>query len=234
MFKADHFQVDLETISSTFAGSVSAVTPAQPAALEPQLSLEELARRTKPTVVYRKGCEVAGSGFFVTETGVIATNEQLQAKVVYIDPDLDIALVKATAPSPDFRFPHLTLAGATMVQQGESVLAIGCPGDAMLFSVTKGIVRAVSRFGAAGPGTWMQTDAPINPGNSGGPLVNTRGEVIGLNTMKVIRKMLPASAWLSVPTISWRCCGVSISGFPQPQLRPRHIHSPRLRNPGRL
>ena len=58
----------------------------------------------------------------------------------------------------------------------------------MLFSVTKGIVSAVGKFPAAGPGTWIQTDAQINPGNSGGPLVNTRGEVIGLNTLKVIRK----------------------------------------------
>src|SRR5208282_6176452 len=71
---------------------------------------------------------------------------------------------------------------------GESVLVIGNPGDAMLFSVTKGIVSAVGKFPAAGPGTWIQTDAPINPGNSGGPLVNARGEVIGLNTLKVIRK----------------------------------------------
>jgi len=203
LFKANHFQVDLETIGSTFTGSISAVLPAQ--SVTPELSLEELTRRTIPVVVYLKGLEVAGTGFFLTETGVIATNahvargdssllavlpdgEQLQARVVYIDADLDIAPVKAAAPSPEFVFPHLTLADATLVRQGESVLAIGCPGDAMLFSVTKGIASAVGRFGAAGPGTWIQTDAQINPGNSGGPLVNTRGEVIGLNTMKVIRK----------------------------------------------
>jgi hypothetical protein len=73
-------------------------------------------------------------------------------------------------------------------KQGESVLAIGNPGDAMLFSVTKGIVGAIGRYPAFGPGTWIQTDAPINPGNSGGPLVNTRGEVIGLNTLKIVKK----------------------------------------------
>jgi serine protease Do len=90
----------------------------------------------------------------------------------YIDADLDIALAKVDAPSPDFVFPSLALADATLVKQGESVLAIGNPGDAMLFSVTKGIVSAVGKFASAGPGTWIQTDAPINPGNSGGPLVN--------------------------------------------------------------
>ena len=52
----------------------------------------------------------------------------------------------------------------TTVQQGESVLAVGNPGDAMLFSATKGIVSAVGKFPAFGPGTWIQTDAPINPG----------------------------------------------------------------------
>jgi len=61
------------------------------------------------------------------------------------------------------------------------VLAIGNPGNAMLFSVTNGIVSAIGRFNAAGPGTWIQTDASINPGNSGRPLLNSRGEVIGIN-----------------------------------------------------
>jgi hypothetical protein len=68
------------------------------------------------------------------------------------------------------------------------VLAIGNPGDAMLFSVTKGIVSAVGKFANAGPGTWIQTDTPINPGNSGGPLLNGRGEVIGINTQKIVKK----------------------------------------------
>jgi len=205
LFRSDHFQVDLDTIANTFTGAVSAATPAQPAALRPELSLEELVRLTKPAVVCLKAFDGTGSGFFITETGLIATNahvarsdstllallpngQQLQANVVYIDADLDLALVKAAPPSPDFVFPHLALADASLVLQGESVLVIGNPGDAMLFSVTKGIVSAVGKFPAAGPGTWIQTDAPINPGNSGGPLVNARGEVVGLNTLKVIRK----------------------------------------------
>jgi S1-C subfamily serine protease len=65
---------------------------------------------------------------------------------------------------------------------------VGNPGDGMLFSVTKGIVSAVGRFPGAGPGTWIQTDTPINPGNSGGPLVNSHGEVIGINTLKIVKK----------------------------------------------
>jgi S1-C subfamily serine protease len=108
----------------------------------------------------------------------------LEAKVVYLDADLDIALVKVEGKD----FPHLALADAATVKQGEEVLAIGNPGDAMLFSVTKGIVSAVGIFANAGPGTWIQTDTPINPGNSGGPLLNNRGEVIGINTQKLIKK----------------------------------------------
>jgi serine protease Do len=207
VFKSGEFLVDLDPVGSTFTGSIAAAgtRALQPASVQPELSLEELVRRTKPAVVYLKGLDRSGSGFFVTETGVLATNAhvargassflavlpggvQLEAKVVYIDADLDIALAKVEAPAADFVFPHLPLADATSVQQGESVLAIGNPGDAMLFSVTKGIVSAVGKFASAGPGTWIQTDAPINPGNSGGPLLNSRGEVIGLNTQKLIKK----------------------------------------------
>jgi len=77
---------------------------------------------------------------------------------------------------------------STLKGHTNSSSEIGNPGDAMLFSVTKGIVSAIGRFDAAGPGTWIQTDAPINPGNSGGPLLNSRGEVIGINSQKLIKR----------------------------------------------
>src|SRR5262249_21743733 len=109
---------------------------------------------------------------------------QLDARVVYIDDTLDVALLKVDGAA----FPHLTLADTAAVRQGETVLAVGNPGAAMTFSVTKGIVSAVEPFPGAGPGTWIQTDAPINPGNSGGPLINMRGEVVGITTSKLVRK----------------------------------------------
>ena len=162
-------------------------------------------RQAKPAVAYLKGLDKAGSGFFVTGTGIIVTNahlargeeileatlsngQQLEAKVVHVDPDLDIALAKVEVSSGSHDFPHLMLMDASGVRQGENVLAIGNPGDAMLFSVTKGIVSAVGKFPDAGPGTWIQTDTPINPGNSGGPLLNAHGDVIGINTQKLIKK----------------------------------------------
>ena len=205
LIKSDHFHADLELISAAFTGNVAAVSAAQPAAFSLELSLEEIVKRAKLAVVCLKGLNTMGSGFFVTETGVIATNAhvargdssllallpsnvQLQARVIYIDADLDIALVKADPPASGYAFPYLVLADVTAVQQGESVLAVGNPGDAMLFSATKGIVSAVGKFPAFGPGIWIQTDAPINPGNSGGPLLNSRGQVVGLNTLKITKK----------------------------------------------
>src|ERR1019366_4694520 len=76
----------------------------------------------------------------------------------------------------------------TTLRQGQTVLAIGNPGGGMPFSVTKGIVSAVGRTADTSRGTWIQTDAAINPGNSGGPLLNGYGEVVGINTAKIVRK----------------------------------------------
>jgi serine protease Do len=235
LFKSDHFDVVLKAVSETFTGDVTAKVSDSSIALSPELSLEEVVRQTKPAVVYLKGVDKAGSGFFVTGTGFIATNahlargeetlrtllsngQELEAKVVHVDPDLDIALAKVEAPSGTTEFPHLTLADAAGVHQGENVLAIGNPGDAMLFSVTKGIVSAVGEFPSAGPGTWIQTDTPINPGNSGGALLNSRGEVIGFalsatDLLEVLHRFYPNSVplteKLSAPVRSSESVGTS-------------------------
>ena len=202
LFKTNHFDVQLDSVAQTFTGEVgtarAAVAPSVPRL---ELGLEEVVSRAKPAVLYLKGLDRSGTGFFVTDTGVIATNAhvargegallakmasgaQLEAKVVFLDADLDIALLKVEGEN----LPALPLADAAATHQGESVVAIGNPGDAMLFSVTKGIVSAVGKFPAAGSGTWIQTDAPINPGNSGGPLVNMYGEVVGISTLKLVKK----------------------------------------------
>jgi S1-C subfamily serine protease len=204
LLKTNQFQVKLDLISQEFNGSISArVGRNTPVHFVPILSLEELVPLTNPAVVYLKGLQKTGTGFLVSDTGVIVTNAhlarseesllallpggvQLEAKVEFIDADLDIALLKVQGAG----FPHLTPAHSFTVQQGETVFAIGNPGEGMLFSVTKGIVSAVGKFAGAGPGTWIQTDAPINSGKSGGPLINSRGEVIGINTLKIVRKIL--------------------------------------------
>src|SRR5437899_1646228 len=77
LFKSGHFDVELQPISETFTGGISAKISDSSIALAPELSLEELVRRTKPAVVYLKGLDKSGSGFFVTGTGVIVTNAHL-------------------------------------------------------------------------------------------------------------------------------------------------------------
>jgi serine protease Do len=203
LLKLKQFHVELDPISRVFTGTISAdVAEAAERLTGPDLApvppIEDVITRVKPAVVRLKGFGKSGSGFFVTEKGVIATNahlargqgsllailpggEQLTANIVDIDDDHDIALVKVEGDD----FPRLSLATASSVRQGETVIAIGNPGDAMPFSVTKGVVSAVGKFTPAGPGIWIQTDANINPGNSGGPLLNARGQVIGINTFKV-------------------------------------------------
>jgi len=202
LLKASHFHVDLDPVSKVFTGKISVEIPEatealREAGLTPELPLEDVIAHAKPAVVRLKGLGGWGSGFFITEKGVIATNahvargedsllailpggEQLAANIIHMDTERDIALVQVAGDD----FPHLTLAAAGNVRQGETVIAIGNPGGAMPFAVTKGIVSAVGKFSAAGPGIWIQTDAAINPGNSGGPLLNTRGQVIGINTLK--------------------------------------------------
>jgi len=206
LLKSKHFHVELEPISKAFTGNIVADIPSaeeQPrnADAAPTPPIENVIAQAKPAVVRLKGLAKSGSGFFVTEKGVIATNahvargegallailpdgQQLSADILYIDPDRDIALVKVEGDA----FPYLSLAAAGNVRQGETVIAIGNPGGAMPFAVTKGIVSAVGKFSAAGPGIWIQTDANINPGNSGGPLLNARGQAIGINTLKLEKK----------------------------------------------
>jgi S1-C subfamily serine protease len=197
-FKVTNFDVTLTPISKEFTGEISVKTARNLSVeLVRDVTLEEIVAIVKPSVVYLEGSKRTGTGFLVTDTGLIATNAhvardeesllaklsggvELEASVAYIDDEVDIALLKVSGAN----FPHLTLAEDSSVRQGQEVFAVGNPGAAMAFSVTKGIVSAIDKFPNAGPGTWIQTDAQLNPGNSGGPLINMKGEVIGITTSK--------------------------------------------------
>ena len=201
LLKSDHFDVTLEQFSKSFTGSLTAAVAGNAKVeMRPELAVEDVVEKSKPAVVLLKSPSGQGSGFFISDTGVIATNahvakgqealtailptgQQLEARVVYIDSDIDFALVKTEGSG----FPHLTLADLATVRQGQTVIAIGNPGLGIPFSVTKGIVSAIGRKSDAARGTWIQTDAAINPGNSGGPLLNGYGEVVGINTSKIVR-----------------------------------------------
>jgi hypothetical protein len=141
LLKTDHFQVELQSVSQTFTGAVESVSGSTliPGP-RPELSLEELVSRTKPAVVFLKSLTKSGTGFFITETGVIATNAhlargeeallatlpngtRLEAKIVYIDPDLDIALAKTIGEG----FPHLPLARPRRCDREKACWPSGIP-----------------------------------------------------------------------------------------------------------
>jgi serine protease Do len=202
LLKTDHFDVVLEPLSKSFTGTVTATAAGNSKfEMRPELAVEEIVERCKPAVVVLNRPDGQGSGFFISDTGVIVTNahvargeqtlvatlssgQKLDAKVVYIDQDMDIALVKVEGTG----FQHLALTDVANVRQGQTVVAIGNPGLGMPFSVTKGIVSAVGGSASETHGKWIQTDAAINPGNSGGPLLNAYGEVVGMNTWKIVDK----------------------------------------------
>lgn len=138
-----------------------------------------------------------GSGFIVDKNGYIITNnhvvdkadeikvklsegKEYKAKVIGRDPKTDLVLIKISSLFGDL--PTLPLGDSERVKVGEWVLAVGNP-FGLEHTVTKGIISATGRVIGSGPyDNFLQTDAPINPGNSGGPLINLKGEVIGINT----------------------------------------------------
>lgn len=138
-----------------------------------------------------------GSGVIISEDGYIVTNNHVikdatelevtlnnnksyKAKLIGTDSKMDIALLKIDA---DEKLPYSTFADSDTVKVGEWVLAVGNPYN-LNSTVTAGIVSAKARnLDTRGIQSFIQTDAAVNPGNSGGALVNTRGELVGINTM---------------------------------------------------
>jgi len=138
-----------------------------------------------------------GSGVIISEDGYIVTNNHVikdaseieitlnnkksyTAKLIGTDSKMDIALLKINA---DEKLPYTVFANSDNVKIGEWVLAVGNPYN-LTSTVTAGIVSAKARnLDTSGIQSFIQTDAAVNPGNSGGALVNTRGELIGINTM---------------------------------------------------
>jgi putative serine protease PepD len=164
--------------------------------------LSEVAAKVLPSVVsieVDNGSEHgAGSGFAIDREGHLLTNNhvlggggtvavilnngrRVAAKIVGRDARNDLAVLKI---DPAAGVPPVSLASSSSAAVGDDVLAIGSP-LGLAGTVTAGIVSALDREVEVGPGYRLraiQTDAAINPGNSGGPLVNARGEVIGVNT----------------------------------------------------
>ena len=166
-----------------------------------------IARALRPAVVHIEASQVPaaggppvslglGSGAIVNSNGYVVTNEhvvrgasrltvkladgrELPGTVLGADARLDLALVKIAASG----LPVVPLGDSTRLAVGEPVMAIGSP-FGLDQTATVGIVSALDRTLHLEPGgRFIQTDARVNPGNSGGPLINRRGQAIGINTL---------------------------------------------------
>ena len=140
--------------------------------------------------------EATGSGVIISSDGYIVTNNhvvegadeltvtlndnrEFSARIIGTDKSTDLALIKVNAKD----LPTLPIANSDNVKVGEWVIAVGNP-FGLNNTVTAGIISAKARsLGANGVESFIQTDAAINPGNSGGALVNTKGELVGINAM---------------------------------------------------
>ncbi len=198
--------------SASPAVSVSSAPPVRETGDSSSMSVSQINQKVSPAVVEvtandGNGSGDEGSGMIITSSGEVLTNDhvvdgaqsvtvtlngssnQLPATVVGADPDKDVALLQIRGASG---LPTVTFGDSSKTQVGDQVVAIG---NALALgnspSVTSGIVsalnRSISAGSSSGGGTeslsgMIQTDAPINPGNSGGALVNSSGEIIGMNT----------------------------------------------------
>ena len=163
---------------------------------------------------YRRRVEQSlGSGVIVDPSGQIVTNhhvvadaDQIQvqladgrvaeAKVVGRDPDTDLALLRIDLPD----LPSIRLGRSDALAVGDIVLAIGNP-IGLSQTVTQGIVSATGRaqLGLATYENFIQTDAPINVGNSGGALINSRGELVGINTAVIAKTLGVEGIGFAIP-----------------------------------
>lgn len=163
------------------------------------LTVEHLVQQSLPAVVTVQSGSSSGSGFFITESGIVVTNrhvvggaaqvsittskgETLQSEALFVHPTKDLALIKLKLGT----YQYLRIADPRYVNVGADAVAIGSPGlpggsQVLVNTVTKGIVSAFRKSESFG--LLVQTDVNINHGNSGGPLLNLRGEVIGVNTL---------------------------------------------------
>ncbi len=160
--------------------------------------ISSIVKVAKPAIVTILIDDISrGSGFIVSKDGYIVTNAHVMQErtgkatfsdgssadvtLVFLEPEMDFALLKA-ADGRDY--PYLKLGNSASCVEGDTVIAAGTP-LSFQTTFTRGIVSAVKRSFPAYRATFIQTDAALSPGNSGGPLINMKGDVVGINSLKI-------------------------------------------------
>jgi S1-C subfamily serine protease len=210
--------------------------------------------RVAPAVVKVHTGRGDGSGFIFAPDGLLLTNAHVveraerlaillpdgrsrEASLIGADVETDLAVLKISAPD----LHVLELGDSRRLKPGQIVVAIGNP-FGFQHTVTAGVVSATGRSLRSRTGRLMtglvQTDAALNPGNSGGPLVNTRGEVVGINTAVIVPAqgisfaVSADTARVIVPQLLREGCvkrsylGIAAQDVPLPRMLVRHYHLP--------
>jgi serine protease Do len=201
----------LAFLAVTICGCRSTV---QPGAEDLPTMIHDAQQRVFPSLVFVKPIrqyvgsgervllQVFGSGVIISPDGYVVTNshvaieateikcvlfdsEMLPARLVGLDQDTDLALLQIQLPAGHAPLPACDFTDSNMIQPGQFVLALGSP-FGFTRSISLGIISSPRRYLDLAPyNLWIQTDAAINPGNSGGPLVDERGKIVGITTLRI-------------------------------------------------
>jgi S1-C subfamily serine protease len=205
----------LDAYSRTVVGVVQRVAPAVV-----QIGVTKVVASPQFGGIMPHRAEGAGSGVIFAPDGYILTNSHvvdgasrivvtladghdLPGQIVGADPETDTAVVRVNSPSG--KLPTAALGDSDKLQVGQLVVAIGSP-VGLQGTVTTGIISALHRtlpgYGGRPIEDIIQTDAAVNPGNSGGPLVNSRGEVVGIN-VAILQQTQGLSFAIPINSVKW-------------------------------
>jgi len=182
---------DLEDTSAQLSTKISGITVGSS-------DFSDIIEDSIESVLSVKTAFGQGSGFIYDSQGYVMTNQHViegasyiivvdsnkksyQAKLIGVASSADLAVLKIISNKT---FPALDFASDSEIKIGAKVIAVGNP-LGLTLSVTEGIISAKDRIIDSSGVGYLQTDVPINPGNSGGPLINTNGNVVGVNTVKI-------------------------------------------------